>query len=280
MLHGCVDRGAAGHPAEELEWRHRSPLLRVRSRLPDQHLRARSRFLDRVVGVAVESAIERRLAVPRREPAHIVGLVPDAVAVHAAVEMARRDGGELAEQLCVRLDHSLLVVARGPRGRRPRQVELHADAVLRGVVDQAVVARPVVGGVRRRRLRVRLGTRDARPEHEHAQPRDAHLLGLRERPVAVVVGALEKDGIVLERNLELVVPTAAAPRLAATGGGETHHQENRCQRRACKAAGSHRFSYLPTGAAFQPTAKDAAAGCRTNDRCVSVRSQPPACSPP
>ena len=167
-----------GQP-EPLAPRHRLAVLALRldddlaavgHGLADQHLRARVDRLDRVVAGLVERAIELRRLALGLEPGRVVGLVPDRVAVDAALEVLGGGTGEVgvARRVGAPDRDRDLAVARRVGRRRPGQRQLGAHAVRRCRVDCAVDRAPVVVGVERRRRVV--GVADPRPLDEDAHP--------------------------------------------------------------------------------------------------------------
>src|SRR4051812_17047317 len=129
--------------AQERERRGGEAGLRERRRLADQDLGARIGGLDGGVALRVELAVERRTGRERAEPGLVVRLVPDAVAVDAALEVLGGERGELAELGCVRLvpralwDEALRI---GPTRGRSGERDVDPDTIRGGLVDQRVVA--------------------------------------------------------------------------------------------------------------------------------------------
>ncbi len=219
---------------------------RERCGLADQHLGGRIRRLDRVVALHIESAVESGTGRERAEPRLPVGLVPDAVAVHAAPEVLRCDRGELAELGRVRL------VPRAPRheslGVRParrRAGERYVDpyAVLGGPVDQRVDAGEVVvhGGRLVPSVELCLG-HGVGPLEVHALPGHAEraggVVGLVAAPVRIL--AIHEDGVVLDRELH------SSCRFAVTGLDEAAGEDG-CGRDQCGEQGSGVTGYCKHG---------------------------------
>ena len=169
----------------------------LRRELAEQHLGLRVDRLDRPVAGDVERPVERAEAgiaalgpvvlatvVGRLELGVPVGLVPDRVAVHAALEVLGRVAHEPPVELRAHPARSDLPVRGRPRRRRAGERQLQADAVARGVGDQAVVGGPVVAALHLAALRA---AHHARPLDVGPQARDAELPRLGERLLAPVV---------------------------------------------------------------------------------------------
>jgi hypothetical protein len=132
----------------------------------------------------------------------VVRLVPDAVAIDAALEVLRRDLREVAEVARARLVVAdLAAIAGGPARRVAGQRELDLDAARAGCRDQVVPAAEVVGDAARRLLALRPLGGGRGPAHVHADAGRAQVERLLECLVAVVVDALHEDLVVLDRDL-------------------------------------------------------------------------------
>ena len=194
---------AAGDLAQEGQRRGRDAGAADRAGLAEQDLGRRVDRLDALVGADVELAVLLGRADVRVEPARVVGLVPDRVAVDTALEVLGGGAGELREQPRVGLEVGRLAVAgAGPGRDRAEQRELDAQAVGGALVDGTVDVAPVVRHRAGHTAVVGAVADDAGPAEVDAQARGAELAGevVADRRAEQVL--LDEDLVVLQADLQ------------------------------------------------------------------------------